>query len=85
MCFLPLKILDPPGSDLPPRRGRRYERDEEDGDDVVEKRNAVNWGEEFPEGDSSAFLALGPNARVSTPTSYLTAFLLTFLPASPLT
>ena len=60
-----LQILDPPGSDPPPpRRGRRYDREEDDSDDAVEKRNAVNWGEEFPEGDSSVFLALGPNARV---------------------
>lgn len=59
-----MQILDPPGSNNPPRK-EYTPRDRNDNEDAIEKRNPVNWGEEIPEGDLSAFLALGPNARVS--------------------
>ena len=58
--------MDPPGSGLPPIVERRREKDDKDDNDSdnVEKRNPIDWGEDIPEGDLSAFVDLGSNARV---------------------
>ena len=47
-------------------RQRRREKDDKDDNDSdnVEKRNPIDWGEDIPEGDLSAFVDLGSNARV---------------------
>ena len=72
------QILDPPGSDLPPVIKKYTDRDDNDNDDSTENRKAINWGEEIPEGDLSAFVALGPNARVNFRSFYSNFYLFLF-------
>ena len=61
------QILDPPNSNLPPEIKKYTDKDNNDNNDEndTEKRNPINWGDEIPEGDLSAFIELGPNARVN--------------------
>ena len=66
LLFLFVQIIDPPGSGLPPIVERKRVKDDKDDNDSdhAEKRNPIDWGEDIPEGDLTAFVDLGPNARV---------------------